>query len=118
MKMKMFFIGLGAFLALAAAAAAGDISGKWIAPDNGVDVVMDFKVDGTKLEGEVDNPLFGKMKINDGKIDGDTISFYLIHPNNDEERRAVFKGTVKGNTIRFTVRMVDRGLKEIVAIKQ
>jgi hypothetical protein len=46
---------------------------------------MGFKVDGTKLEGEADNPLFVKMK-----IDGDTISFYLVHPDSDEERRAVF----------------------------
>src|SRR5512136_2490474 len=77
MKNKIGFIGILLFLSMAAAASAGDISGKWYAPMEGVYVEIVFKVDGTSLTGTMDNPRSGKTKIKDGKIEGDNFSFYV-----------------------------------------
>jgi hypothetical protein len=118
MKSITFVLGICLFLilTLTAPSIAADINGKWIAPDNGVDIEFEFKVDGHKLKGNVYNPMFGKMGIKDGKIDGDNFSFYILHMNT--QQRVVFKGVVAEPIIRITFRSAVQGLKEIVAARK
>jgi len=116
MRSITFVVGICLFLALAVPSMAADISGKWVAPNDGVDIEFEFKVDGNKLKGKVNNPMFGKMGIKDGKIDGDNFSFYVLHPTN--QQRVVFRGVVDEPIIRITFRTAGRGLKEIVATRK
>jgi len=102
-----------ALLALAATAAA-DISGTWKGtadtPNGPVERTFIFKVDGNKLTGETTSSLFGKSVIEDGKIDGDNISFTITVNFQGNEAKVLYKGKVAGDEIKFTV--------EIPAINQ
>ena len=114
MKSQIVFVGILLFLFLAVPAAAGDISGKWFAPMEGVYVEMNFKVEGTTLTGTMDNPRSGKTKIRDGRIDGDSITFYVVRKLGQEEMKVLWQGSVVGDEIEFT-RMIGggRGIKVI-----
>ena len=101
MKNKIGFMAILVFLSLSVAAAAGDISGKWYAPMDGVYVEMVFEVDGTTLNGTMYNPLSGKEKIKDGKIEGDNISFYVERKFRQRDIRVAWQGLVTGNEIEF-----------------
>jgi hypothetical protein len=101
MKNKIGFMAILVILALSVAAAAGDISGKWYAPMEGVYVEMVFEVDGTTLNGTMYNPLSGKMKIKDGKIEGDNISFYVERKFRQRNIRVAWQGLVTGKEIEF-----------------
>jgi hypothetical protein len=90
-----------------------DISGKWIAGTTSVDIDLVFKVDGATLTGTANNPTHGETKIRDGKIDGNNISF-LIERNNG---RVVWKGTVTGSVIRFTVATPDGLTIPVIAVR-
>ena len=102
-----------ALLALAATAAA-DISGTWKGtadtPNGPVERTFIFKVDGNKLTGETTSSMFGKSVIEDGKIDGDNISFTITVNFQGNEAKVLYKGKVAGDEIKFTV--------EIPAINQ
>jgi hypothetical protein len=102
MKIKIALSGLLAFLVLTAAAKAGDISGKWYVPMDGVDVEMVFKVSGNTLTGTVYNPVSGETKIKEGKIDGDIISFVVVRKFGEKETRIAWTGLVSGEEIVFT----------------
>lgn len=71
-------------LAPVAAHAATDVSGTWTgsmqAPDGGGDfqISFTFKVDGGKLTGTVQGDQGDPIALNDGKVDGDKISFNIV----------------------------------------
>jgi hypothetical protein len=106
-------INLFMFMALAGVATANDISGKWIAVFT-VDIELNFKVDGTTLKGTVKNPLYGEMKIRNGKIDGNTISFLLIQ---QDDLRIAWRGTYDGDVIRFSVVDSRQRVAQIIAYR-
>ena len=62
-----------------------------------------FKADGSKLTGESSSEMFGKSTIEDGKIDGDNISFTLTVSFQGNEGKVLYKGKVEGDQINFTV---------------
>jgi len=88
-------------------ASAADISGTWKGsaetPNGTVERTFVFKVDGNKLTGETTSNMFGKSVIEDGKIEGDNISFSITVKVQDNEGKANYKGKVDGNRIKFTV---------------
>jgi hypothetical protein len=108
-----------AFLAVlflcAASALAADVSGSWtgqFAPDmnpsNVHKFVLDLKVDGAKITGtmsfcrqDCSNPT-GKVALQDGKTDGDRISF-AIDTDAQDVPHIDFQGTVTGDSIQFIV---------------
>jgi hypothetical protein len=120
MKFIRFVVLICLLFVLTVPAKAAEITGKWVAPNNGVDVEFEFKVKGDKLKGKVDNPMFGKASIKDGKIEGGNFSFYIIHPSNNpyDEKRVFFKGVISGEALRITFRTAGRGLREIVATRK
>jgi hypothetical protein len=93
-------------LLLAATAFAADISGNWKATAEGPNGAMErtfvFKVDGSKLTGETTSSFLGKSVIENGKVDGDNISFSITAKMQDNEMKISYKGKVSGDTIKLT----------------
>ena len=89
------------------AATAADISGKWTAevPGRGGNMQTNtfvFKAEGSKLTGTLSGGRGGDAEITDGKIDGDNVSFVVVRTFGDNTIKQAFKGTVSGDTIKFT----------------
>jgi hypothetical protein len=125
MKSKILSIGAVVLLALLPSVWAADIFGNWIAQgtlheslmaqsnltnalEAMVETIFSFKVNGTELTGTVADAE-GKTAIREGKVNGDEISFVVIHSVGGNERKLAYKGQVFLNEIRFTVEV--RGLK-------
>ncbi len=91
---------LSAFFA--AVSFAADINGHWEAtvsgPNGDFQIAFNFKVDGEKLTGTVEGPN-GDITIDDGKVEGDHISFKTHFDNNEINH----DGTVSGDTIQLNV---------------
>jgi hypothetical protein len=100
---------LFAAILLAVAAFAADISGTWKAtaegPNGSMERTFVFKVDGAKLTGETTSSMMGKSVINDGKIEGDTVTFTITGNIGGNELKLAYKGKVAGNEIHFTSQM-------------
>lgn len=81
---------------------AADITGKWTGPVPGRggqarDTTFTFKQDGNKLTGSMSGRQ-GDVQIEDGKVEGDKISFSVA----TGQAKSIFKGTVSGSEIKFT----------------
>lgn len=91
----------------AGAALAADISGNWTgtlqAGDNPVPLTFEFKQDGEKLTGTVTGPI-GPLPLNDGKVTGDKISFYMQTDMNGSPTKFMTEGTIKGEEITITIK--------------
>src|SRR5215813_3549171 len=96
-------------LAAALSAAAADISGNWKATadfgGNTIERTFVFKQEGTKVTGETTSQIMGKSVINDGKLEGDTLTFTITGRFQDNEVKMNYKGKVNavGNEIKMTV---------------
>lgn len=99
-----------AALALGATMFAADITGKWTGkmetPNGSRDVNMAFKADGSTLTGSVSGRN-GDTPIENGKIDGDNISFTVTRKFNDREMKTNYTGTVTGESINLKYKMRD-----------
>ena len=85
---------------------AADISGKWTAQVPGRDgqtreTTFDFKVDGEKLTGTTTG-MGGDQPISDGTVKGDAVAFTVVANFQGNEVKLLYKGTVAGDTIKFT----------------
>jgi len=105
MKMRIVTAVLLLFL-LAIPVIAAEIDGKWTATVDGMDggkveLIYNFKADGTKLTGSVTGPL-GEMKITEGKIEGNAVQFTV----GDEQFSMSSKGTLSGDEIKLTTEMM------------
>ena len=94
---------------LTAAAFAADINGKWKADYQSPDgqartTTFTFKVDGGKLTGTAASPM-GEVQLQDGKVSGDDISFFVIRNFGGDDVKIVYKGKAAGDEIKFTVNM-------------
>ena len=92
---------------------AADVSGTWkgtAETSNGtIERTFVFKVDGNKLSGETESNMFGKSTIEDGKIDGDNISFTITVRVQGNEGKANYTGKVDGDQIKFKVEIPAYG---------
>ena len=90
-------------------ASAADISGNWKGtaetPNGTVERTFVFKVDGHKVTGETTSARFGKSAIEDGKVDGDDVSFTLTVNVQGTEGKVHSQGKVAGATLPFTVEL-------------
>lgn len=100
MKKKKLLSGLCILLVVPAFVLAADISGKWKgeAPgsEGNVELILTFKVEGTKLTGTLDNPEVGSADIKDGKVEGEAVSFHLDRNVNGMDMKIIWKGTISG----------------------
>jgi hypothetical protein len=99
-----------------------DIAGKWTADfDTAIEVqkyTYEFKVDGAKLTGKaigkrVDSE--AEVEIQEGKVNGDEISFIENLKFGDQDIRIEYKGKVSGDKIKFACKVGDFATKAFVA---
>jgi hypothetical protein len=107
MKGKIFSSGSVVLLVLLASAWAADVTGKWIARSSSeqgdFEITLVFKVDGTKVTGTLDNSQMpGEVAINEGKLNGDELSFFIVRKMGETEMKVGWKGKIAGDEIRFT----------------
>ncbi len=103
------------FALFAFTVSAADITGTWKGsadtPNGTVERTFDFKVDGNKLTGETSSNMFGKSVIDDGKVDGDNISFTVTVSVQGQQNKVEYKGKVEGDQIHFTVEIPSMSYK-------
>jgi hypothetical protein len=108
--------------AVVAPANAAEVAGKWTAEfDTAIGVqkyTYEFKVDGSKLTGKA----FGKradseaeVEIQEGKINGDEITFVENLKFGDQDLRIEYKGRISGDEIKFTRKVGDFATEDFVA---
>jgi hypothetical protein len=108
--------------ALALAAFAADVTGKWTYEMQGRNGAMtgtlNLKADGGNLTGTVSGR-GGDTEISDGKIDGDAVSFTVVREFNGNKVTMKYTGTVSGEGIKFKVvsEGTDRPAREFTAKK-
>jgi hypothetical protein len=109
-------------LTVMVSAYAADVTGKWTAEfDTQIGVqkyIYEFKVEGTKLTGKA----IGKrgdseaaVEIQEGKVNGDEISFVEMLKFGDQDLRIEYKGKLAGDEIKFTRKVGDVATEEFVA---
>jgi hypothetical protein len=117
---KKFAVAVSLLVLGSAMALAADLSGKWTAsvetPRGTQTLTFDFHVDGAKLTGTVSSPR-GEMEIQDGKIDGDTVTFNQTMSFNGNEFKIAYKGKIDADTIKFTRQAGDRPAQDFVATR-
>jgi len=109
--MKRTLITLVAVLGLTVAAFAADITGKWTAEVQGRNgaqtMTMNLKADGATVTGTITTPR-GDNPIQNGKLDGDNVSFTQHMEFNGNAVDVKYEGKVSGDTIKFTRAMGER----------
>jgi len=100
-------------------ALAADFNGKWSAEfDTQIGVqkyTYEFHVDGAKLTGKAINEERGATEIQDGKIDGDNITFVEVIDFNGNEIKITYTGKIEGDEIKFTRQVGEFATEQIVA---
>jgi hypothetical protein len=104
-------------------AMAADVSGKWTADINASvglhKYTYEFHQDGTKLTGRavsvVDNKPHGDVAIEDGKVEGDTVSFVEVLDMQGKELKITYLGKVEGDEIKFTRHVGTLATEDFVA---
>jgi len=108
--MKWFLVLLAAFAVVLSAA---DISGTWKGSAETqfgkVERTFVFKVDGSKLTGETSSDRFGKSPIEEGKVEGDSLSFTITASYQGNEAKVYYKGKVAGDVIKLTAEIPGFG---------
>ncbi len=83
---------------------AADISGKWSGKsEEGPEWVFNFKADGAKLTGTMVGSDGKERPINDGKLEGDALSFSVDSEWQGMAIKLVMKGKVSGEKINLRV---------------
>lgn len=104
---KLSFSVMALFLLLTAVSVfAADVTGKWVAqvPGRGGqtrEVTLNLKADGNALTGTMSGRR-GDTPIEEGKIDGDNISFSQTMEFNGNSMKIIYKGKISGDEIKFT----------------
>jgi hypothetical protein len=92
----------------AVAALAADISGNWSGTmqmgDNPFTLTYAFKQDGEKLTGTVTGPQGDPLPLNDGKVVGDKISFFVQVDMGGNPTKFSSTGVIKSDEISLTTK--------------
>jgi uncharacterized protein (DUF2147 family) len=105
--MKTFTFSVLATMAMFATTLfAGDVTGKWTAEVEGRNgqkrtQTFDLKADGDKVTGTMVGMGGREMKLEDGKISGDTITFSVTMEFNGNTRKIDYTGKIVGDSINF-----------------
>jgi hypothetical protein len=106
-------------LALAAVCAltvsAADISGTWKGTAEGpmgkIERTFVFKVDGNKVTGETTSDVMGKSAIENGTIDGDTVTFDITVNAQGSDIKVHYTGKISTDDIKFHVEVPGQDYK-------
>lgn len=107
-------------LALATAAFAADVTGKWVGkmetPNGARDITFNLKQDGEKLTGTTTGR-GGDIEISDGSVKGDTVKFSVVRKFQDREMKSDYTGKVEGTSLKLKFSMMDQE-RELTLTKQ
>jgi hypothetical protein len=102
--MKRYLLLTGLLLFFAALASASDVSGKWSGTfkynDQDVPITVDMKGD-SDITGTVSGLPGGDTPIKEGKLQGDSLSFWITIDFQGSPIKLVYKGKVAGDEIKF-----------------
>ena len=104
MKLRSLLIGV---VLMAASAFAADIDGKWSGsidtPNGAVNIGFTFKADGAALTGTMVGPDGAEIKISDGKVDGNKVSFNATIDFGGMPFTLTYKGEMAGTNMKLTM---------------
>lgn len=102
---KLLFL----LVAVALAASAADVSGTWKGtietPGGAMESTLVLKAEGAKLTGTLDGGMGGAMKIDEGKVDGDKVSFSVSM----EFGKLTYAGTYTADDLKLKVSFGEGG---------
>jgi hypothetical protein len=106
MKLRTLLTLVAALALFTVSAFAAGIDGKWTAsmdtPNGPRTTTFTFKADGDKLTGTMTGRN-GEAPIEDGKIDGNNISFVRTMERNGEKMQMKYTGTLSGDELKLKV---------------
>jgi hypothetical protein len=104
MKLRSLVLGL---VLMAASAFAADIDGKWAGsldtPNGAVNLFFTLKADGAALTGTMTGPDGAEIKISDGKMDGNKVSFNATIDFGGMPFTISYKGEMSGTNMKLTM---------------
>jgi hypothetical protein len=108
MQGRSVVVAAGLAALLAVAAWAGDVSGTWTGQLSGPDgntfaLTYSLKQDGEKLTGTVAGPQGDPIPLEEGKVQGDKISF-VVHVEFNGGAKFTSEGTIKGEEITLSTK--------------
>lgn len=103
MNMRLVLAGL---VLMAASAFAADIDGKWAGsvdtPNGAVNIGYNFKAEGATLTGTMTGPDGAEIKIADGKIEGNKLSFNVTLDFGGMPFTLAYTGEVSGANLKLS----------------
>ena len=105
---------------LMSALTAADVNGKWkgTMEQGGRELTFDLKADGEKLSGTVSGLIEKALEIKDGKVEGDTVSFWVMSEYQGSPVKLVYRGQASASEIRFSMGTEDGAWGTEVAAKR
>ncbi|MBM3811184.1 MAG: hypothetical protein FJW20_06060 [Acidimicrobiia bacterium] len=101
-------------LLLAASALAGDVTGKWKGtvetPQGSRETTLTLKAEGANLTGSISGRQ-GETPIQEGKVDGDNVSFAVVRNFQGNEVKMQYKGKLEGTELKLTYSMGERSMQ-------
>jgi hypothetical protein len=112
----------GLLLVLATLLYCADATGKWKgtfdAPDGTRELTFDLKASGDVLTGAVSGLAGEASEVKEGKIQGDTVSFWAMAEYQGQPIKLVFKGQVLESEIHFTMGLDDGSWSSDFVVKK
>ena len=112
----------GFMFVLAALLYSADATGKWKgsidAGGETHDLTFDLKASGDTLTGTLSGVMAQASEIKDGKIQGDTVSFWAAAEYQGQPIKLVFKGQVLESEIHFTMGLDDGSWSADLVVKK
>jgi hypothetical protein len=107
---------------LAVSAFAADVNGKWKAKfetPNGqtIESTFDLKAEGSTLTGTISSTR-GESKIQDGKVEGDNVTFNVVRNFNGQDFKIGYKGKVEADEMKLTVTFGEDRTFDMVAKRE
>ena len=120
--MKRIHTLAGLLLMLATLLYCADATGKWKgsidAGGETRELTFDLKASGDTLTGTFSGPMEKPSEIKDGKIQGDTVSFWAMAEYQGQPIKLVFKGQVLASEIHFTMGLDDGSWSTDLVVKK
>ena len=99
---------------------AADITGKWkgAMQTGNRELTFDLKADGAKLTGTITGLIDKPVEIKDGKVQGDTVEFWVMSEYQGQPVKLVYKGKASAGEILFNMGNEDGSWGTEVAAKK
>jgi hypothetical protein len=122
MKAIVRLMGLAAFLCFLPTLRAADVSGTWKGAfdfqGNSMPLTLNLKVADTAVTGTVEGLPNTPADIHDGKIEGDTVTFWVNSDYQGQTYKLVYKGKISGDTIDFDFGTEDGSWGTTLSVKR